>query len=39
MPWHDYIFVHDDWRLDHTGGDYHDAHLACDLLTDGSYHQ
>lgn len=26
------------WRLDYTGGDYHDAPLACDLLTDGGYH-
>ncbi len=25
------------WRFDHTGGDYHDAPLACDLLTDGGY--
>ena len=26
------------WRFDHTGGDYHDAPLACDLLKDdGSY--
>ena len=23
------------WRFDHTGGDYHDAPLACDLLTGG----
>ena len=25
------------WRFDHTGGDYHDTGLACDLLTDGDY--
>ncbi len=25
------------WRFDHTGGDYHDTPLACDLLTDGGY--
>ena len=25
------------WRFDHTGGDYHDAPLACDLLVDGTY--
>ena len=25
------------WRFDHSGGDYHDAPLACDLLTDGGY--
>ena len=26
------------WRFDHTGGDYHDAPLACDLLTpNGDY--
>ena len=25
------------WRFDHSGGSYHDAPLACDLLTDGSY--
>ncbi len=25
------------WRFDHTGGDYHDAPLACDLLADGGY--
>lgn len=25
------------WRFDHTGGRYHDAGLACDLLTDGGY--
>ena len=25
------------WRFDYTGGDYHDAPLACDLLTDGGY--
>ena len=25
------------WRFDHTGGDYHDAPLAGDLLVDGSY--
>ena len=26
------------WRFDHTGGDYYNAPLACDLLTDGGYH-
>ena len=25
------------WRFDHSGGNYHDAPLACDLLTDGGY--
>lgn len=25
------------WRFDHTGGNYHDAPLACDLLTDDGY--
>lgn len=25
------------WRFDHTGGNYHDVGLACDLLADGSY--
>ena len=25
------------WRFDHTGGNYHDVGLACDLLTDGGY--
>ena len=25
------------WRFDHSGGDYHDAGLACDLLMDGGY--
>ena len=25
------------WRFDHTGGDYHDAPLAGDLLVDGRY--
>ena len=25
------------WRFDHTGGDYHDAPLACDLLKDSGY--
>ena len=25
------------WRFDYTGGDYHDAPLACDLLVDGHY--
>ena len=25
------------WRFDYTGGDYHDAPLACDLLTDSVY--
>ena len=25
------------WRFDYTGGNYHDAPLACDLLVDGSY--
>ena len=25
------------WRFDYTGGDYHDAPLACDLVTDGGY--
>lgn len=25
------------WRFDHTGGDYHDAPLAGDLLVDGQY--
>ena len=25
------------WRFDYTGGNYHDAPLACDLLADGGY--
>ena len=25
------------WRFDHTGGNYHDEPLACDLLVDGGY--
>ena len=25
------------WRFDHSGGRYHDAGLACDILADGSY--
>ena len=29
--------IPESWRFDHTGGDYHYAPLACDLLTDGGY--
>ena len=29
--------IPESWRFDHTGGDYHDAPLACDLLTDVGY--
>ena len=29
--------VREYWRFDHTGGDYHDAAIAGDLLVDGEY--
>ena len=29
--------VREYWRFDHTGGDYHDAAIAGDLLVDGQY--
>ena len=30
--------VREYWRFDHTGGDYHDAAIAGDLLVDSAYH-